>query len=207
MTEKRQNSRWSDSEIKILKDNYSDNGSKYCSDLLNKPIDTVKRKANRLGLKVKQNERYTKDNFTKIVKESINYVDICRNLNLKPTMGNRTTIKKYIKLYNLDISHFRNGTPKPSNKKSLNEILIENSTYNHTSNLRDRLYKVGLKKRECEMCGQDEEWMGKKMSLILDHINGVHDDNRLDNLRIVCPNCNATLSTHGGKNINKGPLV
>lgn len=53
------------------------------------------------------------------------------------------------------------------------------------------------------MCGQGEEWNGKKMSLILDHINGVHNDNRLENLRIVCPNCNATLDTHCGKNNKK----
>lgn len=56
-------------------------------------------------------------------------------------------------------------------------------------------------------CGQGEEWMGKKMSLILDHINGVHDDNRIQNLRIVCPNCNATLDTHCGKNVKYGPLT
>ena len=45
------------------------------------------------------------------------------------------------------------------------------------------------------------------MSLILDHINGINSDHRLENLRIVCPNCNATLSTHGGKNIINKPKV
>lgn len=51
------------------------------------------------------------------------------------------------------------------------------------------------------MCGQDENWKGKIMSLILDHKNGVNNDNRLENLQIVCPNCNATLPTHcRGKN-------
>lgn len=46
------------------------------------------------------------------------------------------------------------------------------------------------------MCGQTEIWNGAKMSLILDHINGDHFDNRLENLRILCPNCNATQVTH-----------
>ena len=57
-------------------------------------------------------------------------------------------------------------------------------------------YKEGIKKRKCELCGQGEEWNGKHMSLILDHINGNPNDNRLENLQIVCPNCNATLPTH-----------
>jgi len=64
------------------------------------------------------------------------------------------------------------------------------------SSLKNRLYKEGLKERRCEMCGQGEDWNGKKMSLILDHINGINNDNRIENLRIVCPNCNATLPTH-----------
>ena len=61
------------------------------------------------------------------------------------------------------------------------------------------LFEEGLKERRCEMCGQDENWHGRTMSLILDHINGVPDDNRLENLRIVCPNCAATLETHCGR--------
>lgn len=52
------------------------------------------------------------------------------------------------------------------------------------------------------MCGQGEEWNGKKISLILDHINGDRKNNLIENLQILCPNCNATLDTHCGKNIN-----
>jgi hypothetical protein len=80
----------------------------------------------------------------------------------------------------------------------IEEILVEGSTFNR-SNLKQRLYEAGLKARACELCGQGEEWRGQPMSLILDHINGVPNDNRLENLRIVCPNCAATLSTHCGR--------
>lgn len=147
--------------------------------------------------------RYEKEMFIEIVKESNNLSDVCRNINLKPYYGNRETVKKYIDEYGIDVSHFKfNNNYIKFNKKNTDEILIEKSTFN-TTHLKNRLYKEGLKKRECELCGQKEEWKGKKMSLILDHKNGINNDNRIDNLQIVCPNCNATLDTHGGKNKSK----
>ena len=88
------------------------------------------------------------------------------------------------------------------NKVELKLVLVENSSYSRSS-LKKRLYEEGIKARICEMCGQDENWNGMKISLILDHINGVYNDNRLENLRIVCPNCNAGLETHCGKNKRK----
>jgi DNA-directed RNA polymerase subunit N (RpoN/RPB10) len=147
--------------------------------------------------------KYEKEYFTNIVNRSKNITDIAKNLGLVPYCGNRRTIKKYIKLYNVDISHFTinyDSYTKNFQGKKLGEILIENSTYD-TTHLKNRLFVEGLKERKCELCGQDEWWHGKKMSLILDHINGTHDDNRIENLRILCPNCNATLPTHGGKNV------
>lgn len=81
----------------------------------------------------------------------------------------------------------------------LKYLLVENSTYSRSS-LKRRLYAEGVKTRRCEMCGQGEDWNGRHMSLILDHVNGVSTDNRLENLRIVCPNCAATLETHCGRN-------
>ena len=80
----------------------------------------------------------------------------------------------------------------------LEEILIEGSTYSR-NHLKDRLYREGVKARRCEICGQDEHWNGGRMALILDHVNGVRDDHRLENLRIVCPNCAATFDTHCGR--------
>jgi hypothetical protein len=84
-------------------------------------------------------------------------------------------------------------------------VLVPQST-DHRGHLKRRLYEEGLKERRCELCGQGEEWRGRRMALILDHINGVADDNRLENLRIVCPNCAATLDTHCGRQ-NRRPEV
>ena len=87
----------------------------------------------------------------------------------------------------------------------MDEVLVEGSSYDR-GKLKRRLFAEGLKEPRCELCGQGEEWQGRRMSLVLDHANGIHDDNRLENLRIVCPNCNATLDTHCGKR-SRNPLL
>lgn len=141
------------------------------------------------------------ENLRAVVKKSHSFSDISRKLYNNTYYGNRQTIKKYIELNNINIDHFRYDHNKIDSvgrfvfRKSLNEILINPSYYNVT-NLKERLYEEGIKKRECELCGQGEKWREKHMSLILDHINGNNKDHRLVNLRIVCPNCNATLDTH-----------
>ncbi len=142
-----------------------------------------------------------------IIEKSKSQKEVLEKMKIRSAGGNFKTLRKYIKLYNLDTSHFiknYDGIVKinKDRKMSTDEILVENSNYNRNL-LKNRLYNEGLKDRKCEKCGQDENWKGEKMSLILDHKNGIHNDNRLKNLRIVCPNCNATLDTHCGKNIKK----
>jgi hypothetical protein len=92
------------------------------------------------------------------------------------------------------------GRGKGGCRIPLAEILVRNSSYSR-SNLKERLFREGLKSRRCEMCGQGEVWRERRMSLVLDHVNGVGNDNRIENLRIVCPNCAATLDTHCGRNV------
>jgi hypothetical protein len=124
--------------------------------------------------------------------------------------GNYQTLKKLIAFYGISTDHFNpyaalNG-PRLHSRIPLEQVLVEGSTYNRTK-LKNRLYEEGLKQRACELCGQGEEWHGRWMSLVIDHINGVGDDNRLENLQIVCPNCAATLETHCGRQntINRTP--
>ena len=122
------------------------------------------------------------------------------------TGGSRLILNKYVEIWSIPTDHFdphaaslagiertwKQATP-------LADLLVERR-FTNRARLTERLYEAGLKQPRCELCGQGEEWRGRRMSLILDHVNGVSDDNRLENLRIVCPNCNATLDTHCGRN-------
>lgn len=129
---------------------------------------------------------------------------------MRPAGGNFATLQRYAReVWGISTDHFdpdgvRREALRPS-PAPLEEILVADRPTNRR-NLKERLYAAGLKERSCELCGQDEVWQGRRMTLILDHVNGVADDNRLENLRIVCPNCNATLDTHCARNLRQPPV-
>lgn len=79
-------------------------------------------------------------------------------------------------------------------KPVLADVLVENSTY-HRGCLKRRLIEEDIIPYKCAICSNKGEWLYNKMVLILDHINGVNNDNRLENLRFLCPNCNSQQST------------
>ena len=196
---------WSENEIKIILERYEIDGPTKLVEILNRSPRSIGRKAMDLGLKFNSSSFYESEEFNRVVSISKNIVDICRNLNLKTTGGNRNTIKKWIKIKNIDTSHFY--IERIGKINCVSNIFEKNSTADRRK-IKQILFNSGIKNRNCEMCGQGEFWMGKKMSLILDHINVINDDNRIENLRIVCPNCNATLETNGGRNIkNKLKMV
>src|SRR4051812_32954187 len=96
----------------------------------------------------------------------------------------------------LELDAGRNG--KVTTRR-VSRHLIAGSTINRT-NLKKALLALGLLKNQCYICGLLPEWNGKTLTLILDHINGVYNDNRLENLQIVCPNCSLQLETYGSRN-------
>jgi 5-methylcytosine-specific restriction endonuclease McrA len=138
---------------------------------------------------------------------SKSYRQVLKKLSLVPTGGNYDQLKKYIKENNINIGHFigkawnkgLRGIGKP--RISLEKILVRNSSY-QSFKLKKRLLKAGLKPGECEECGWKKVSEGGYLPLELDHVNGDRHDNRLINLRILCPNCHSLKPTHRGRNRN-----
>jgi hypothetical protein len=156
---------------------------------------------------VARRSRYDEAQVREAVANSCSLTDALRRLELRPAGGNHQTLKRLIDRYGISTDHFRpdwvRRGPRSTGAIPLDQVLVEGSTYSR-KRLKQRLYESGLKERHCELCGQGETWHGRSMALILDHINGVPNDNRLENLRTVCPNCAATLDTHCGRN-NRAP--
>jgi biotin operon repressor len=138
--------------------------------------------------------------FPQIVASSTSLSEVVRKLGLADKApGNRRTIKKYIDKFDLNTDHFT-GSGQPKEEKDttniwqpplLEEVLVESSNYNNHS-LKKRLLKAGYLSYQCYEC-KISEWRGKPLSLHLHHINGIHNDNRLDNLTLLCPNCHIQL--------------
>lgn len=139
--------------------------------------------------------------FAKLVKTCHSRSEILFCLNVIKSGGTCATLNKRIKELNLDGSHLgrdRANKAREVNTYPLEKILIANSTY-CTSDLKKRLIKTGLLENKCVLCGNGGEWMGQPLTLQLDHINGIRNDHRKNNLRILCPNCHTQTKTWGKK--------
>jgi hypothetical protein len=138
------------------------------------------------------------------VADGASWADVLRSLGYGTKGANYRTVQRWAGRWGIATDHFdpNAGRRRASAARAtpLEEALVADSPYPR-GKLKERLLAAGIKQRRCEMCGQGEQWRGRRMSLVLDHINGVADDHRLQNLRMVCPNCAATLDTHCGRNL------
>lgn len=151
--------------------------------------------------------RWNESNLRKIVEKASSIRGVITELGLVPAGGNYTQCHFYIRKYDIDTSHFtgqgwRKGKhPRRSSVYTLDELLTA-GTHRARRNIKRRLFEAGLKKPECEECGWAVVSQDGRTPIELDHINGDNTDNRLENLRILCPNCHSLKPTHRGSNIS-----
>lgn len=148
---------------------------------------------------------WTDQQLVDVVMTSKSYRSVIANLGLIPAGGNYAQVQTQIKLLKLDTSHFtgkgwnKGTTYHTKSRPELTELLVLNSSV-QSYKLKKRLYESGLKNPQCELCGWSKMAEDGRIPVELDHINGIHSDNRLENLRVLCPNCHSLQITHRGKN-------
>jgi len=122
--------------------------------------------------------------------------DLLGNLGFTKSGANTKNLNKLIKEYSIE-TKFNTIVHRIVNN---DDIFIQDSTANQ-STLRRHYYELTKENYHCYICGQESAWFGKELSLTLDHINGDNHDDRFENLRWICPNCDRQLDTFSGKNI------
>jgi hypothetical protein len=154
---------------------------------------------------VPRKRKWTDDQFIDAVRDARSVRGVLQAIGLNPTGANYKTVAATVARLKLDTSHWtgqgylKGLSHNFSRKIPMEEILVEDSTFHNLTHLKSRLVKDGLLEKRCSICGL-VEWLGKPISLVLDHINGVNNDHRRENLRFLCPNCNSQQETFAGRN-------
>ena len=155
--------------------------------------------------KVSKVYQVSEEEFKTIIQNSYSYSDCLRALGLTTRGGSSLDIlKRRIAELNCSTEHFGKyiNQKNPYIRYELDEILVENSSYANISSLKKRLVNENRLEYKCAICGLTN-WLGKEISLQLDHINGINNDHRIENLRFLCPNCHSQTDTYAGKNIGR----
>ena len=148
----------------------------------------------------------TDDEFRQAVAKSLSVRQVLSRIGLVPAGGDYKTVHARIAKVGLDTTHFMGAAWNQGARYrilgqpfSWESILIEDSLYTSTTRLSNRLIANGLMEAKCEQCGL-VEWQRQPIPLELHHANGVNNDHRLPNLRLLCPHCHALTENYRGKN-------
>lgn len=150
--------------------------------------------------------KYSAELLAPIVAAASSIRDVLRELGLTMTGGSHALIKRAIAKHGIDTSHFTPYSGVKTARTKAEYLLPENVFVKNprasVSHVR-RLARIHVTPYQCKKCENPGEWMGEPVTLQLDHINGDNSDQRIDNLRWLCPNCHSQTETWGFKSREK----
>jgi hypothetical protein len=150
----------------------------------------------------------SQEELARVAAHSISFAEMLDLLRVPWSPVAHRQLKVLVERFGTDTSHFlgqasNRGRKFPGRATPLEQVLVA-GRLTATKNLKKRLLAAGLLDCACAMCGRDR-WNDEPIPLELDHINGDRTDNRLENLRLLCPNCHAQTPTYRGRNIGRQP--
>ncbi|MEY9488352.1 hypothetical protein RKD26_004146 [Streptomyces calvus] len=165
----------------------------------------IRERMRRLGVDTSHFEqegvKWTRDILQAAVAASTNMCEVLRHLGLDVVGGHHTHISRRIKAYGIDTSHFGAPSRRARNAKS---VLVEQPPARARridgSRLKRAMIGEGRDNR-CASCGIEAMWRGEPLPLEVDHIDGNWRNNRLENLRLLCPSCHSTTDGYRGRGV------
>ncbi|MEU6590175.1 HNH endonuclease signature motif containing protein [Streptomyces sp. NPDC046881] len=173
--------------------------------------DYVRRRMKKLGVDTShfapEGVKWTREVLEPVVAVSTSTNEVVRRLGLDSVGGHQANIARRIKAYGIDTSHFTPAVRTErmrhnQRRRTPEEILVEDTSAHAprvpSQRLKRAMRELGVEER-CALCGTEPLWLGERLPLEVDHVDGNWRNNRVENLRFLCPNCHSTTDTYRGR--------
>ena len=143
------------------------------------------------------------ERIKEVIPQCINFTEVLEMLSIPRQGNNSNTLKRLLDENNIDYSHFTGRARVYNNTSTSISEYLSNRVKITSGKLRIKLLAEGLKENKCEICGITK-WLGNPIVCQLHHIDGNNQNNNLENLQILCPNCHSQTENYcGSANVNK----